>query len=921
LEIIRMKHEQHYSAPFALSSRGLHTFLRCIILVSSLGVLVSCGNSTEVESNTNNGGGGGGSAGPTYLGPAPLTNEVQKFKTEFWNPLAADNRCGQCHTSGGAAENFPFVDRLDINAAFAAATSTNNASQLIVDRSNPGNSRAVLRVAEGHNCWGSNSNIACADIVEGYINNWVSGTSKSGGRSITLTAPPISEPGKSRNFPTLAADSSPSFKTALYDPILTQYCAECHSDSSNTPQSPFFASADIKVAYAAAKSKINLDAVNVLADGSLEPLPLDSAEQSRFVTRVLELHNCWTADCAADADLMRLAIFSFSQGIALTEIDPALVTSKAMKFTDATLASGGNRYENDQIAIWEFKSGSGNQAFDTSGIEPAMTLTFNGPVNWILGYGIEFAQGGYANATPTTSKKLTDLISLNNAYSIEAWVIPANVTQENTRIISYTSGNGTTRNFSMSQTMYQYEYFNRSTNTGAEGTTSLLTLDTDEDLQAALQHVVITFDPVNGRRIYINGVFTDDVDPDGTQGGTLLDWDDSFAFVLGSEGTSTNTWGGKLRLVAVHNSALTQEQIAQNFSVGVGQKYFMMFSVGDLLGLNINEAFVVFQTELYDNTAYLFDKPIFINLDGTYVPNTDILLQGMRIGINGREAVTGQAFGNLDATINSTNYTIDGQPLSRLGTVIPVGKGPESDEFFLTFERIGSNVNTRVEADPVAPTILPEAAAVPLIGVKTFDEINASMSAITGISIANPAVAATFATYKQQLPAIEDIRTFLSSHQMGVAQLAMSYCNELIQADKVLAANDPARYFKNFDFSLTVLNAFSPAARNQIIEPLLVKSMNLDLVGAPVNNLATQPGETAIKDLLGSSATQTLDVSIANSDYESLITTMTQCALLPADVIVPTLPLCSAIDTVKRTEDVVIATCAATLGSAITIIQ
>ena len=35
------------------------------------------------------------------------------------------------------------------------------------------------------------------------------------------------------------------------------------------------------------------------------------------------------------------------------------------------------------------------------------------------------------------------------------------------------------------------------------------TADADEDLQATLQHVVATYDPVNGRRIYVNGVFAD----------------------------------------------------------------------------------------------------------------------------------------------------------------------------------------------------------------------------------------------------------------------------------------------------------------------------------------------------------------------------------------------------------------------------
>ncbi len=35
----------------------------------------------------------------------------------------------------------------------------------------------------------------------------------------------------------------------------------------------------------------------------------------------------------------------------------------------------------------------------------------------------------------------------------------------------------------------------------------------DEDLQATLQHVVATYDPVDGRRIYVNGVLTPQPDP------------------------------------------------------------------------------------------------------------------------------------------------------------------------------------------------------------------------------------------------------------------------------------------------------------------------------------------------------------------------------------------------------------------------
>jgi len=890
-----MKHERNYSAPFALFSRDSHslrTFLRCITLVSALGVLASCGDSTEVETNTNN---GSGSTAPKYEGNPPRTDDVQAFKDEFWDNLSGTDRCGQCHTTGGPATNFAFVDLIDVNTAYSQATSTNNQGQLLVNRDDPSSSRVILRVAEGHNCWDGNPDSVCATLIEGYVTNWLSGTTTTGARGIDLTAPPLVAPGDSRNFP-LLADDSPSFKDTVY-PVLTANCAECHSDASDTPQSPFFASADVTAAYAAARSKINLD------------VPSDS----RFVTRITELHNCWTADCDVDAAEMQLAIETFANAIVPTQIDSNLVTSKAITFATATLASGGSRYENDQIGLWEFKTGEGNEAFDTSGVDPAMKLTFSGPVSWILGYGIDFSGGGKAQASTETSKKLTDLISLTNAYSIEAWVIPGNVTQEDARIISYSAGD-TARNFSMSQTLYNYEFLNRSSNTDAEGRESLVTDDADEDLQSALQHVVITFDPVNGRRIYVNGVFTDDVDSRTSKGGSLLDWNDTYAFVLGNEVSGVaNAWNGKLRMVAVHNRALSQTQIDQNFSVGVGQKYFMLFSVAELLGLDVNvdSAYVMFKVEQYDNTAYLFQEPVFISLNDTYTPAGNIELQGLRIGVNGREAVSGQMFGHMNETISTNDYTVNGQPLSRLGTVIAVEKGPESDEFFLTFEKFDTHENPRVEAEPTPPAAVADATAVSEIGVKTFDEINASMSYVTGVPTTNATIVDKYATYKQQLPAIENITAFLASHQMGIAQLAMAYCNELVNDNTARAA-----LFPGFDFSRPPSSAFDAASQDLIIKPLLTGLMNYN--ADPAKNLSIDPAYTDITDLysdykgmLGAPITnsQTLTNDVGSYPYTSLIETLKQC------------PSGGCLDDSARTEKIVIATCAATLGSAMMLVQ
>lgn len=853
-------------------------------LISCIAVLSACGDSAEVQSNANN----SSVTVSNYTGPAALTTDVQTFKTEFWNPLSSSDRCGSCHTNGGSASNFPFVDLSNVNNAYTSAISRNNSGALLVDRDSPENSRVVAKVAEGHNCWVENPQV-CATIIEGYVNNWAGGITDSNGRTISLSAPAIVSPGSSRNFPASALDNNTnSFEQTVY-PLLTTNCATCHSDSSTPPRPPFFANGDVASAYEAAKSKIDLDVPG----------------NSRFVSRLAELHNCWSADCDDDAAEMQAKIAQFAGAISLDVIDPDLITSKAMSLSTAILASGGSRYEDKQIALWEFKSLTGSTAYDTSGIEPAMDLTLSGPVGWVLGYGIDITAGGKAQASTESSKKMADLITLTNAYSIEAWVIPGNVSQEDARIVSYSAGD-TARNFSLSQSLYNYEFLNRSSNTDAEGRASLVTNDDDEDLQSSLQHVVVTFDPVNGRRIYVNGMFTDDTDPAGTSGGSLIDWNDTYAFVMGNEVSGDSPWSGKLRMVAIHNSALTQTQISQNYAVGVGQKYFMLFSVAEALGLT--DTYVLFEVEQYDNTAYLFNQPRFISLDDNYIPAADIPIEGMRIGVNGRETISGQVYGNIDVDINATDYTPNGQPLSTLGTVIAVEKGPASDEFFLTFELLGSLLpNRRVEANPVIPTAPVDPELASDIGVKTFDEINHTMSKVTGILTTNSAVSTTYNTYKQQLPSIENINAFLPSHQMAVAQLAMSYCNEVVIADKLLPTNDANRFFKGFDFSQTASVAFDDIAElDQIADSLLRGFAILDDTNA-TNNLSTEPSKADIEAVLGTPGSQNLDTGDNIVAYNNLLTTMLSCA-----------PTCN---TTARTAEIVKAMCAATLGSSLTIIQ
>ena len=302
-------------------------------------------------------------AGPTYSGPPPATADIQAFRINFWENVRGTNRCGNCHNAGPTGQTPNFARSDDVNAAYQQATG-------VVNRDNPSQSTIVIKVGGGHNCWLADAG-ACASIMTRWIQDWV-GAAGTGGRAIELVEPPSKDPGTSRRFPPDAPASyfTDASSRSVYT-LVTTYCADCHRSTSATKQSPFFAADTVPESYQAAIPKINLD----------EPA------NSRFVIRLRnESHNCWS-DCSTNATEMQAAIQMMTDAITPSQVDPNLITSKALTLFDGTVAAGGNRYENNLIALYEFKSGQGGTAFDTSGLDPAADLTLSGDVTWVGGWG------------------------------------------------------------------------------------------------------------------------------------------------------------------------------------------------------------------------------------------------------------------------------------------------------------------------------------------------------------------------------------------------------------------------------------------------------------------------------------------------------------------------------------------------------
>ena len=920
----------------------IHAFLAI-----SIGLLLAAcdGASTVSNPDFNNGDG-------SYSGPPAKTVDIRSFQLNFWQFLKEEDRCGTCH---GNSQTPTFVDLADINKAYSVAVR-------YVNLTDPASSSIVAKAAEGHQCWlGQTAAQACADNIEQMITNWATDSNVTSSRLIQLIPPPIKSPGDAKSFPLSAFTpgtflNSSTFADTVH-PILKANCQNCHQETATPlPIAPFFANNDEESSFQAAKPKMNID----------NPI------LSRFVVRLRdEAHNCWT-DCSTDWVTMRDAITTFADGIRATVINPLLVTSKALNLPDGILAAGGNRHESNLVALWEFRepNGSGNLAFDTSGIDPSVTLQINGSYQRLGGYGLDLSNG-YAFASNFDSVKLKTFIEATGEYAIEAWVIPANVTQQNANIIGY-SGGGGSKNFSIGQDMYSYEFYNRFDDGGADTDTLLglpryTTFDSNKELlQSSLQHIVANYDPIAGRSLYINGqLVEDDAAPGASLEPILVNtsigsvWNNNFSFVIGGEigGNPLNDWDGQIRLIAIHNRTLSAAQALQNFDVGVGEKFFMLFYIGDRIG--IPESYILFEVSQFDSYSYLFATPTFINLDPTWSPVT-IPIRGLRIGINGKEASSGQAFANLDTTVNAGAYDPQlGQLLSPIGTVIALEKNATDDEFFLTFELLGIQAHAFIDPQPAAPAppTDPVDPVVSDIGVRTFEEIAATISTITGIPVndtqtfGNPvSVKGTYDSFVQQLPSTEAIDAFLPSHQMAIAQLALASCNTLVETNPGYFPNGavimgmnaqdafgfptPAAHYNPVPTStsnITPPTSLQNANRAAVVEPLLTASMNVDLA-TPANDLTTQPDVGSIGDpapvpsvsgistLLGSGETQKLDSAILpftpfTEDYESLITQMLGCT--------PVSPAieCAPINTTDRTKQIFKAVCAVAVGSAAMLVQ
>ena len=215
------------------------------------------------------------------------------------------------------------------------------------------------------------------------------------------------------------------------------------------------------------------------------------------------------------------------------------------------------------MVLYDFEESGGDTVNDVSGVGSPLNLTIQNTNKVSRPAGALSVNSSTIIKSDGPASKVIDSLRATNEITIEAWVNPANTTQDGPSRIVTLSANTSVRNFTLGQENNAYDIRLRTTSTSPNGTPSLRT--PNGALTTQLTHVVYTRSHSSGvTRAYINGVLV----KTGNAPSSFSNWDQSFRLALANELTLNRTWLGELHLVAIYDRDLTPSEVIQNFNAG-----------------------------------------------------------------------------------------------------------------------------------------------------------------------------------------------------------------------------------------------------------------------------------------------------------------------------------------------------------------
>lgn len=224
---------------------------------------------------------------------------------------------------------------------------------------------------------------------------------------------------------------------------------------------------------------------------------------------------------------------------------------------DGASDAGPSRVTSGLITRWNFDEGAGTTVTDTAGAGAPMNLTISGAVTWLP--GALRVDGDTLITTAAAATKIHGAITASGEITVEAWIVPANLTQAGPARIITCSPDTSNRNFQLAQEATQLNGRFRTSTTGINGG------DLDGGaLATTLTHVALIRHADGSRRLFVNGDLVGVDNP----GGDTSTWDPSYRVAIANEASRDRDWLGELHLVAIYGRALSNAELLENYDAG-----------------------------------------------------------------------------------------------------------------------------------------------------------------------------------------------------------------------------------------------------------------------------------------------------------------------------------------------------------------
>jgi len=234
----------------------------------------------------------------------------------------------------------------------------------------------------------------------------------------------------------------------------------------------------------------------------------------------------------------------------------------------AVPTDSGGRVRDGLVVFYPFIEDGGTRVTDQSGIDPSVDLTIADPTAVTWGKRLLRIHQPTTILTQSSNTDLIAKLRAGDGLTIETWLTPADAEQHGPAAIVSLGSDIAARNFTLAQGAAEgegsrYNARIRTSRTGGDAEPAFLT--PPGAAQAELTHLVFTRAGDGTVKFYIDGELRNQDQRTGDDS----NWATDAPFGLANEATGNRPWLGELRLVAIYNRPLTEQEIQRNHAANL----------------------------------------------------------------------------------------------------------------------------------------------------------------------------------------------------------------------------------------------------------------------------------------------------------------------------------------------------------------